>query len=104
MNYIIVNTPSSDRFDLKVNELALRYQFTTDFVFNLGDQNRTYPGGWGCLRFTSLLPEERLFTEPDVEYRYSATSGRWECSSAPVLSDHQLFALYDYFNNRAGGS
>jgi len=75
------------------------FVFTYDYIEQMNDGPIVYPGGWGCMRFTDVLPTQEFFTNPDTEYRKSASTGLWEANGTAVLSQMQLEGLHTYFVN-----
>ena len=97
MNYIIVNNSTFDDFSHKVN--LIRDQgltFTTSYVEKV-DKPETATGGWGCLRFVEVLPSQKIFFSPDLEYRYSVEQKTWLADGNTTINSDWVEALHQYF-------
>lgn len=96
MYYVISDSPDIEMFWRDVLELQQSMiPFTFDYISTFTDP--VTPGGWGCVRFTYPPPSSVIFKDPNVEYRYSNETGKWQVNGEDAPLSNYVQGLHDYF-------
>lgn len=107
MNNIIVNTADRDPHAFLAAVRALKtagHDCEFQYVQRADDGTQDFPGGWGCLKFPDMVPEEALFALPDVEYRWSEPQEAWVADGKQTSCSIWLKTLHKYFLSSPWGS
>lgn len=96
MYYVISDSPDIETFWRDVLELQQSLiPFTFDYISDFTDP--VTPGGWGCVRFNYPAPTGVIFKSPNVEYRYSELTGKWQVNGEDAPISDYVQGIHDYF-------
>jgi hypothetical protein len=103
MQYIISDSPDIETFYRDIVELQKSMiPFTYDYISDFTDP--ITPGGWGCARFDYPPPSGLVFKEPNVEYRYSDQTGKWQIDGQDAPMSDYVQGIHDYFVTLEGNN
>lgn len=96
MYYVLANCPDMETFVADISAFRENLlPFTYDYIMECTDA--PVPGGWGCARFEFPAPTSTIFKAPNVEYRYSAESGKWQVNGVDSDISDFVEGLHRYF-------
>lgn len=96
MYYVLTNCQDIESFGIDISAFReTLVPFTFDYIVECSDA--PVSGGWGCARFEFPAPTSTIFRSPNVEYRYSAESGKWQVNGVDSDISNFVEGLHLYF-------